>query len=45
MSNLLHFEFETAVPHISPSFGEMWEFTHAGARVPVEPEKFRFKSS
>src|ERR1700679_859775 len=33
------------VPHISPSFGEMWIFTHAGARVPVEPEKFRFESS
>jgi hypothetical protein len=32
------------VPHISPSFGEVWEFPNAGARVPVVPESFRAES-
>src|ERR1700678_2171605 len=35
----------TRVPHISPGFGEMWEITDAGARVPVLPENFRSESS
>jgi hypothetical protein len=34
---------EPRVPHISPAFGEMWELTNAGARVPVAREKFRFE--
>jgi hypothetical protein len=33
------------VPHISPGFGEMWELTDAGTRVPIAPENFRFQSS
>jgi hypothetical protein len=33
-------DHEPRVPHISPDFGEMWELTEAGARVPVAPGKF-----
>jgi hypothetical protein len=36
---------EPRVPHISPDFGEMWESTDAGARVPVVPEDFRSERS
>jgi hypothetical protein len=32
------------VPHISPSFGEMWELADAGARVAVVPEHFSVES-
>jgi hypothetical protein len=28
---------EPRVPHISPDFGEMWELTNSGVRVPVVP--------
>jgi hypothetical protein len=31
---------EPRVPHISPSFGEMWELANAGARVPIAPRIF-----
>jgi hypothetical protein len=31
---------EQRVPHISPSFGEMWESAEAGVRVLVAAEKF-----
>jgi hypothetical protein len=41
---IFHFN-RPRVPHISPSFGEMWELTGAGARMPVVPENFRFESS
>jgi hypothetical protein len=33
------------VPHISPSFGEMWEVAAAGAKAAVAPENFRIESS
>jgi hypothetical protein len=33
------------VPHISPSFGEMWELTNAGARVSIASENFRSEIS
>jgi hypothetical protein len=36
---------EPRVPHISPSFGEMWELTDAGASVLAPPENFQFESS
>src|ERR1700722_7601730 len=33
------------VPHIWPSFGQMWELTDAGATVPVTSENFRSATS
>jgi hypothetical protein len=36
---------EQRVPHISPSFGEMWELPNAGAKVPAAPKNFRVDSS